>query len=120
MVDRETSLKVKCLRSDNGGEYIDGEFNEYCVAQGIRMEKTIPGTPQQNGVAECMNITLNKRAKSMRLHAWSMRLHAGLSKTFWADAVSTATYLINDVHEIYTIKYSHIYIFSLTFILFCD
>ena len=24
-----------------------------------------------------------------------------------------------DVHEIYTIKYSHIYIFSLTFMLFC-
>ena len=28
--------------------------------------------------------------------------------------------LIGDVHEIYTIKYSHIYIFSLTFMLFCD
>ena len=25
-----------------------------------------------------------------------------------------------NVHEIYTIKYSHIYIFSLTFMLFCD
>ena len=45
MVETETGLKVKCLRSDNGGEYIDGRFNEYCVAQGIRMEKTIPGTP---------------------------------------------------------------------------
>ena len=27
---------------------------------------------------------------------------------------------VGDVHEIYTIKYSHIYIFSLTFMLFCD
>ena len=26
----------------------------------------------------------------------------------------------HDVHEIYTIKYSHIYIFNLTFMLFCD
>ena len=25
-----------------------------------------------------------------------------------------------NVHEIYAIKYSHIYIFSLTFMLFCD
>ena len=25
-----------------------------------------------------------------------------------------------DVHELYTIKYSHIYTFSLTFMLFCD
>ncbi|RVW52892.1 Retrovirus-related Pol polyprotein from transposon TNT 1-94 [Vitis vinifera] len=48
MVETETGLKVKCLRSDNGGEYIDGGFSEYCAAQGIRMEKTIPGTPQQN------------------------------------------------------------------------
>ena len=46
MVEIETGLKVKCLRSDNGGEYIDGGFSEYCVAQGIRIEKTIPETPQ--------------------------------------------------------------------------
>ncbi|RVW81762.1 Retrovirus-related Pol polyprotein from transposon TNT 1-94 [Vitis vinifera] len=88
MVEIETGLKVKCLRSDNGGEYIDGGFSEYCVAQGIRMEKIIPRTPQQNGVAEHMNRTLNERARSMRLHV-------GLPKTFWVDAVSTATYLIN-------------------------
>ena len=88
MVETETCLKVKCLKSDNGGEYIDGEFSEYCVAQGIMMEKTIPWTPQQNGVAERMNRILNKCARSMRLHV-------GLPKTFWADAVCTATYLIN-------------------------
>ena len=88
MVETETCLKVKCLRSDNGEEYIDGGFSEYCVAQRIRMEKTIPKTPQQNGVAERMNKTLNERARSMRLHA-------RLPKTFWADAVSTAAYLIN-------------------------
>ena len=35
-----------------------------------------------------MNRTLNERARSMRLHA-------GLLKTFWADAVSTTVYLIN-------------------------
>ena len=62
---------------------IDGGFSEYCAAQGIKMEKTILGTPQQNGVAECMNKTLNERARSMRLHV-------GLPKAFWADAVSTA------------------------------
>ena len=30
------------------------------AAQGIRMEKTIHGTPQQNGLAERMNITLKE------------------------------------------------------------
>ena len=88
MVKTETGLKVKYLRSDNGGEYIDERFSEYSAAQGIRMKKTIPGTPQQNGVAKRMNIILNERGRSMRLHA-------GLPKTFWADAVSTVAYLIN-------------------------
>ena len=88
MGETETGLKVKCLRSNNGGEYIDEGFSEYYAARGIRMEKTISGTPQQNGVAERMNRTLNKRARSMRLHA-------GLPKTFWADALNTAAYLIN-------------------------
>ena len=31
MVETKTGLKVKCLRSDNGGEYIDGGFSEYCA-----------------------------------------------------------------------------------------
>ena len=88
MVETVIGLKVKCLRSDNGGVYIDGGFSEYCAAQGIRMEKTIFGTPQQNGVVERMNRTLNERARSMRLHA-------GLPKIFWADAVSTVAFLIN-------------------------
>ncbi|KAL6315855.1 hypothetical protein AAG906_012191 [Vitis piasezkii] len=56
-------LMTQVERSDNGGEYIDGGFSEYCAAQGIRMEKTIPGTPQQNGVAERMNRTLNEHAR---------------------------------------------------------
>ena len=45
MVETKTNLKVKCLRSDNGGEYINGGFNDYCAAHGIRMKNIIPGTP---------------------------------------------------------------------------
>ena len=86
--ETETGLKLKCLRSDNGEEYIDGGFKEYCATNGIRMEKTILGTPQQNGVAERMNRTINERARSMRLHS-------GFPKMFWADAINTAVYLIN-------------------------
>ena len=88
MVETETGLKLKCLRSYNGGEYEDRGFKQFCIVNGIRMEKTILGTPQQNSVAECMNMTLNERARSIRLHA-------GLPRTFWANVVSTATYLIN-------------------------
>jgi transposase InsO family protein len=88
MVENETDLKVKKLRSDNGGEYELGEFKKACALNGIRLEKTPPGTPQLNGIAERMNRTLTERARSMRIHA-------GLPKQFWAEAVSTAAYLIN-------------------------
>ena len=50
MVETGTSLRLKCLRFDNGGEYIDRRFKEYCAANGFRMEKTTPRTSQQNGV----------------------------------------------------------------------
>ena len=88
MIENETGLKVKRLRSDNGGEYTDRRFREFCANNGIKMEKTVPKTPQQNGVAERMNRTLNERARSMRIHA-------GLPKMFWAEAINTAAYLIN-------------------------
>lgn len=86
LVETETGLKLKCLRSDNGGEY--EVFKPYCAEQGIRLEKTVPGTPQQNGVAERMNRTLNERARCMRLKS-------GLPETFWAEAINTAAHLIN-------------------------
>jgi transposase InsO family protein len=88
MVEAEIGLKLKCLRLDNGGEYEDRGFKRFCAVKEIRMEKTFPRTSWQNGVAKRMNKTLNERARSMRLHA-------GLPKTFWVDVVRTDTYLIN-------------------------
>ena len=50
------------MSSNNGKEYIDEGFKKYYVVNGIRMEKTIPRTPQENGVAERMNRTINEHA----------------------------------------------------------
>ena len=82
--------------------------------------RTVPGTASQNGIAERMNRTLNERARSMRIHC-------GLPKTLWADAVSTAAYLINRrpsvplgfkiPEEVWTrkeLKYSHLRTFGCT------
>jgi len=44
MVERQMGKKLKCIHSDNGGEYC-GSFDEYCKQQGIRHEKTPPKTP---------------------------------------------------------------------------
>ena len=44
--------------------------------------KTVHENPHQNGVVERMNKTIMERARSIRIHA-------GLPKQFWADAVNT-------------------------------
>ena len=62
-----------------------------------------------------------KPALSGRLSRWlillvEFNLKYAVRKTIKGSIVSD---FCVDVHEIYTIKYSHIYIFSLTFMLFC-
>ncbi|GKA55491.1 putative RNA-directed DNA polymerase [Tanacetum coccineum] len=42
LVERQTGKKLKCIRSDNGGEYI-GPFDAYCREHGIQHQKTPPG-----------------------------------------------------------------------------
>ncbi|KAH9659090.1 Integrase catalytic domain-containing protein [Citrus sinensis] len=80
--------KIKCLRTDNGGEYTDGEFLAFCKQEGIQRQFTVAYTPQQNGVAERMNRTLTERIRAM------LRT-AGLSNSFWAEAAKTACYIVD-------------------------
>jgi hypothetical protein len=51
----------------------------------ICREKTVPGTPQENGVSERMKLE----------HEESMRLHDGLPLHFWEDDVDIVVHLIN-------------------------
>ena len=53
-VERETGRKLKTVRADNEGEY-RGQFEEYCRSKGIRLEFTVPKTPELNGLAKRMN-----------------------------------------------------------------
>ena len=88
MVEKSTSRKLKAIRTDNGGEYLSTEFQKYIQTEGVRHERTVPKTPQQNGVAERMNRTLVETTRSMLSDA-------KIPKKFWAEALSTAVYLRN-------------------------
>ena len=87
-VENEIESTIKCLQMDNGGEFCSNDFVNFCARNGIRRVKTVPYTPQENGVIERMNRTIVERIRSMLSHS-------GLPKSFWAEAANTAVYLIN-------------------------
>ena len=35
-VEKETGKRLKCLRSDRGGEFISNELNNFCIERGIK------------------------------------------------------------------------------------
>ena len=88
LVEKSTGHKLKMFRTDNGGEFTSTEFESYLKEEGIKHEYTIPKTPQQNGVSERMNRTLVEAVRSMLVDAKQPH-------RFWAEALSTAAYLIN-------------------------
>ncbi|KAG7559036.1 Integrase catalytic core [Arabidopsis thaliana x Arabidopsis arenosa] len=79
------------IRSDHGGEFQNEEFETFCNIQGIRHQYSAPRTPQQNGVVERKNRTLQEMARAM--------IHGNnVSPRFWAEAVNTACYIVNRVY----------------------
>ena len=46
LIQTQFSAKIRILRSDNGGEYVNQEFHHYFKTHGIVHETTCPQTPQ--------------------------------------------------------------------------
>ncbi|KAH9716149.1 Integrase catalytic domain-containing protein [Citrus sinensis] len=88
LVENQTGKKVKKLRTDNGLEFCNQQFNSYCANEGIARHKTVRSTPQQNGLAERMNRTLMDKVRCMLVQA-------KLPKGLWAETLLTASYLVN-------------------------
>ena len=57
--EKETSKSLKILHMDGGGEYTSTAFSSYLAENGIKCELTNAYTPQENGVSEHANHTLN-------------------------------------------------------------
>ncbi|CAL1698121.1 unnamed protein product [Somion occarium] len=83
-----TAQPLVYYRSDGGGKYESAQLTAYFKTKGIHHEKTNAYTPQENGVAECMNRTLVEMARTMLEDA-------GLPKSLWGDAIQYAAYIIN-------------------------
>jgi transposase InsO family protein len=75
-VEGESSLKLKALRTDRGGEFTMIEFMDYCVAEGTHRQHTTSYNPQQNDFIDCQNGMVVATTRSM-LKA------KGLPRWFW-------------------------------------
>ena len=67
------------------------DFKEFCDEHGIKREYTIPRTPQQNGVVERQNRTVQEMARSMMNEK-------NIGQTYWVEAIHTAVHVLNKSH----------------------
>lgn len=67
--------RVACIRSDHGTKFDNAKFDEFCNENGIIHNFSTPITPQQNGVVERNNRTLEEMARTMLIDS-------GIAKNF--------------------------------------
>ena len=77
-IQSEKEMKIMKVRSDHDGEFENEPFETFCERHGIVHEFSSPRTPQQNGVVERKNRTLQEMARTI-IH------ENNFAKHFWAE-----------------------------------
>lgn len=79
---------IRFFGTDGGGEFTSKQMEDYFRREGIIHETTAPYTPEQDGVAECMNQTLTTCATTNLV---ASHLH----RKYWNHAMLHSAYTIN-------------------------
>lgn len=88
LVENQKGRSVKCFQTDNGGEYLGHQFDDYLTSRGITKRLTILYNPEQNGIAERKNRSLIETARCLLIQA-------GLPPRFWAETINAANHIRN-------------------------
>jgi transposase InsO family protein len=91
LTETQKGKRLKAVRSDRGGYFMSRDFKEFCDEHGIKREYTIPRTPQQNGVVERQNRTVQEMARSMMNEK-------NIGQTYWVEEIHTAVHVLNKAH----------------------
>ena len=78
-------FKLKLLKTDNGGEYVNDEVNNYAKGKFL-LRTTPPHTPESNAISERFNRNLGERTRAMLKDKQ-------LPLFLWSEAMKTVTYL---------------------------
>ena len=79
---------VRFVRTDNGTEFVNHQLTQFYEDLGISQQRSIPRTPQQNGVVERRNRTLVEAARTMLIFS-------KFPMFLWGEAIVTAWYTQN-------------------------
>jgi transposase InsO family protein len=91
LTETQIGKRLKVIRSDRGGDFMSRDFKEFYDEHGIKREYTIPRTPQQNGVVERQNRTVQEMARSMMNEK-------NIGQTYWVEAIHTTIHVLNKDH----------------------
>nr|GEU68858.1 hypothetical protein [Tanacetum cinerariifolium] len=89
---------VRYVRTDNGTEFVNHTLTDYYERIGIFHQKTVPRTPQQNGVVERRNRTLVKAT-------WTMLIFSKALMFLWEEAVATALKILESFNQQLILEY---------------
>lgn len=87
-VSTQFHTTIQNLQCDNGREFDHATARNFLQAHGIHLRLSCPYTSQQNGKAERILRSLNNIVRSLLFQA-------SMPAPYWAEALSTATHLIN-------------------------
>jgi transposase InsO family protein len=65
MVEKQFDKSILCLHDDKGSEFIGIKWDAFFAQHGIRREHTVKASPQQNGISERLNRTLEELLVAM-------------------------------------------------------
>src|SRR3984893_7589321 len=88
MLERQSGLKLKRLRTDNGTELVNDKVEDLCKRNRIIHETTVPYGPEQNGITERTIATYFKMVRCM-LHS------AGMDLRYWGEALMYTVHIHN-------------------------
>lgn len=84
--ERQTGKKILRFRSDNGTEF--NELRRTLHHSGVEIHRSVPYTPEQNGMAERMNRTILEKMRTILDSS-------GFETSLWPEILATATHYIN-------------------------
>ena len=84
--------EVVVVRSNNGGEFDQGEFGQLCRERNIKQEFTTADSPEYNGVAERRLAMIESAAPAARIQASELfpEFEIPVKPSLWAEAMSWA------------------------------